>query len=324
MRNNTFFKKTTFLFLLLPLFAVAQTSYSEAEQYFKQEKFTQAKPIFETYLKQNSKDKKTLEYLGDIAVHKGEWDDAILYYKALVQEEDSNANYHYKYGAALGMKATTVNKFSASTYLGDIRRELELAAKLDPKHIETRWALIEYYIQLPGIMGGSEKKALEYANELKAISEVDGYLANGHIAEYSKRYKEAEQFYIKAVQGGGSPHTYKKLFSLYEKINEPSKAIDTASKSLKKHRNNELNYQIGRIAAENKIHSEYAIECLNQYITNYSKKDKLPKAWAYYRLAQIYKNLGEKGTALSWIDKALSTKQDFPEARKEKSLILSL
>lgn len=324
MSNNTFFKKATLLFFLIPFLAFAQTSYNQAVKYFEQEKFSQAKPIFEDYLKHHSKDKKTLEYLGDIAVHGKDWDQAISYYKTLVENGEGNANYHFKYGGALGMKATTVNKLSASIYLSDIKREFEMAAKLDAKHIGTRWALIEYYIQLPGILGGSEKKALEYARELQAISEVDGYLASGHIAEHSKLYKEAEVYYKKAVTVGGSPHTYDRLISLYEKDNLPAKALETASKSLQKHQNNKLNYQIGKIAAENKIHSQYAIVCLNQYIADYSKKDELPKAWAYYRLAQIHKNLGKKQIALAWIDKALSDIPDFKEAQKEKSLILAL
>ena len=324
MNNINFFRKTILLLFLFPLIVVAQNNFQHAELLFKQEEFIQAKPIFKSLLSQNPKDKKTLEYLGDIAIHTSEWDDAIKYYKALVEAEERNANYHYKYGGALGMKATTVNKFSASTYLSDIKREFELAAKLDPKHIETRWALIEYYLQLPGILGGSEKKALEYAKELRSISEVDGYLSSGHIAEHSKRYKDAEAFYKKAVEVGGSAHTYAKLTSLYEKDSQPAKAIENASRSLKKHQYNQLNYQIGKIAAENKIQSEFAIECLTQYIAKHSKKDGFSKAWAYYRLAQINKNLGKKQIALTWIDKALKDIPNFKEAQNERSLILAL
>lgn len=308
----------------MPIVTNGQTYFQNGEILFKQEKFTQAKPIFETHLKQNPKDKQTLEYLGDIAIHTKKWDDALAYYKALVQEDESNANYHYKYGAAIGMKALSVNKLLASTYISDIKREFELAAKLDSKHIDTRWALVEYYLQLPGMLGGSEKKAIDYANELLAISPVDGYLANGHIAEHSKRYKEAEQFYIKAVEVGGSPHTYERLINLYEKDNQPAKALATASESLQKHQVNQLNYQIGKIAAESKLQPQYGLERLGHYVENYSKKDELPKAWAYYRLAQINKNLGEKQIALGWIDKALKDIPDFKEAQKEKSLILKL
>ena len=319
-----FFKKISLLLYLLPLFAVAQNNYQQAEEYFKQEKFSKAKPIFENYLKQNPDDKKTREYLGDIAAYGKNWDAAITYYEALVQDEPSNANYHFKYGGAMGLKAMSISKIRAVAYIGDIKHELEQAAKLDSKHIEARWALIEFYIQLPGIFGGSENKAIDYATELGKISKVDGYLANGYIAEYTDRPKDAERYYKKAIEVGGSPHTYEKLSNLYEKNNQPKEAIVTNSEALKKHKRNQLNYQIGKISAQYNLEPEYGIECLSQYLANYSIKDGVPKDWAYYRLAQIYKNLGKKEIALTWINKALIDRTDFKEAQQEKSLILAL
>jgi hypothetical protein len=50
--------------------------------------------------------------------------------------------------------------------IGEIKESFEKAIKLNPAHIDARWALIELYIKLPGIVGGSETKALKYSNEL--------------------------------------------------------------------------------------------------------------------------------------------------------------
>ncbi len=310
-------------FFLVSSFAIAQDNYSQAEDYFKQEKFSKAKPIFENYLRKHPNDKKTQEYLGDIAAYGREWDTAISYYEILVNKEPLNANYHFKYGGAMGMKAMSINRIRALTYIGDIKSQLEMAAKLDSKHIEARWALIEFYIQLPGIFGGSENRAIDYAKELGSISPVDGYLAKGYIAEYSKRPKDAERYYKKAIEVGGSPHTYEKLTSLYEKNNQPQQALETTSKSLKLHKRNQLNYQIGKICAQYNLEPDYGIESLGVYLANYTIKDGVPKEWAYYRLAQIYRNLGKKEIALSWINKALSDNDDFKEAQKEKSHILA-
>lgn len=324
MNHINLFRKAIVLLLLLPLFAVSQTNYQQAEKYFKQENFSKAKSIFENYLKQHPNDKKTREYLGDIAAYGKDWETAISYYKGLVKEEKSNANYHFKYGGAMGMKAMSISRIRALTYIGDIKYELERAAELDPKHIEARWALIEFYIQLPGIFGGSEKKAIAYADELGALSKVDEYLAKGYIAEYSNRPNDAEIYYKKAIAVGGSAHTYEKLAGLYEKNDRPQEALETTSKSLKIHKRNQLNYQIGKISAQYNLQPEYGIECLSRYLANYSIKDGVPKDWAYYRLAQIYRNLGKREIALTWINKALLGHKDFKEAQKEKSIILQL
>ncbi len=317
-------KSISYFLLFLPLLVTSQNSYSDAEAYFKKENFSRAKPIFEKHLTSNPNDEKTIQYLGDIAAYGKKWDEALMHYESLLKMDDKNADYHFRYGGALGMRALELSRVRALTYISDIKMHLEKASKLDPKHIEARWALVEFYIQLPGIIGGSERKALGYAKELGNISPVDGYLAKGYVAEYSKRPKDAERYYKHAILIGGSPHTYEKLTNLYENNNQPKEAIENASKSLKLHRRNQLNYQIGKIAAQYNLDSEKGIACLKEYISNYSIKDGVPKDWAYYRMAQIYKNEGKKEDAIAWINKALADRPTFEEARKEKETILAL
>jgi tetratricopeptide (TPR) repeat protein len=316
-------KKIVIILFLLPLAISAQNTFEEAEAYFKKEQFNKAKPLFQQYLKQHPHHKKTQEYLGDIAGYTKDWDTAEKYYQPLVEAEPANANYHFKYGGVLGMKALE-NKLKGVTLIDDIKHHFHKAAALDANHIDVRWALVEFYIQLPGIFGGSENKALQYAEELQDISPVDGYLSKGYIAEYSDRPKDAEAYYKKAIAIGGSPHTYEKLTELYEKNNQPKEAMETASKSLKKHNRNRLNYQIGKISAQYNMETALGIESLHRYIDNHSIRDGVPKAWAYYRLAQIYRHKGEKQEALKWINKALADLPDFDEAEDEKEEIIAM
>lgn len=313
-----------YFFFLLPVFSLSQTNIEKAELFFQQEKFNLAKPLFEQHLVQHPKDKKVKEFLGDIASYSKDWDTAIVYYKEILTLEQDNANYNFKYGGALGMKALAVSKLKALAYIGDIKDSFEKAANLDPSHIETRWALVELYMQLPGIIGGSESKAIKYANELGKISPVDGYLANGYIAEYAERPQDAEIFYKKAIEVGGSPLTYDKLSNLYENNNRPKEAIATTSKSLEIHKRNQLNYQIGKIAAQYNLDPELGLQSLQDYVKNHRVKDGVPKDWAYYRMAQIYKNQGKKETALLWINKALRDRPDFKEALEERRIIKAL
>jgi len=218
-------KQLLVIFLLFPLMIWSQSTFDTAEKLFKEEKFDQARPIFENFLKSNPSNLKTIEYLGDIAGRNKSWDTAIGYYKKIKQLKPSEANYHYKYGGALGMKAKESNKFKALGMIDEVKGSFEKAIVLNPKHIEARWALIELYIQLPGIVGGSQSKAIKYSNELMRLSPVDGYLSKGHIDEYFKRYTAAEQQFKKAIAISGSKKSYQKLANLYKnKMNEPEKA----------------------------------------------------------------------------------------------------
>ena len=312
------------LLLFFPFFCLSQSNFERAEVYFLQEKFDVAKPLFQSYLEKHPNNLKTKEYLGDIASYSSDWETAIDYYKDLVAIDAFSANYHFKYGGATSMKALKISKVRALLYVSDIKEAFETAASLDPMHIETRWALVEFYIQLPRLLGGSEAKAIEYANQLAEISPVDGYLAKGYIAEYTERPLDAENFYKKAIEVGGSIHTYEKLSKLYEKNNQPEEAIETSARSLKAHKRNQLNYQIGKISAQYNIDHQLGLESLEEYVKNHSVKDGVPKDWAYFRMAQIYKNLGMKENALLWIDMALNSRPDFKEAQEEKRIIRAL
>lgn len=218
-------KTALLIILLFPLFIFGQNNFEKGEKLFKELKYDQARPLFETYLKSNPSNLKAIEYLGDIAGQEKSWDKCIGYYNKLKLLKPNEANYYYKYGGALGMKSLEVNKFKALGMIGEVRSSFEKAIALNPKHIDARWALIELNLQLPGIVGGSESKAIKYSTELREISPIDGYLSRGHIEEYFKRYGQAEQQYKRAVLVGGSKLCYQKLADLYKnKMKQPDKA----------------------------------------------------------------------------------------------------
>ena len=212
----------TFL-LLFPLLIWSQSDYNKAEKLFEARKYDQARPVFESFLKENPSHLKTIEYLGDIAGHDKSWDKAIGYYRKLKQLKPSEANYYYKYGGVLGMKAKESNRFKALGMIGEIKQSFEKAIELNPKHIEARWALVMIYIQLPSFVGGSETKAIKYSNELLKLSPVDGYLSKGQIEEHFKRYTAAEQQYKKAIAAGSTKVGGQMLDNLYK--NKMNKSV---------------------------------------------------------------------------------------------------
>lgn len=218
-------KQIVLLFLFFPMMIWSQSNFDKAEKLFKEEKYEQAQPIFEVLLKTDPTNLKIIEYLGDIAGSRKSWEEAIRYYEKLKDLKPTEANYFYKYGGATGMRALEVNKFRALGMIDEIRESFEKAIKLDPGHIDSRWALVELYMQLPRIVGGSEGKAIRYSNELLKLSPIDGYMSRGRIEEYYKRYHSAELQYKKAIAIGGSVRSYQMLADLYKnKMNQPERA----------------------------------------------------------------------------------------------------
>jgi tetratricopeptide (TPR) repeat protein len=221
-----------FLYLFIICFyGFSQTQEQKGIELFNKKKYQEAQDIFQLLLKENSENIVAIEYLGDIAGHQKNWDEAIKNYKNLTIKFPKNANYHYKLGGAMGLKAKSISKLKALGMIEKIKNTFEKAAQLDENHVETRWALVYLYLELPAIIGGSELKAQKSANELLKISPVDGFLAKGHIDEYFKRYEKAAIQYQKAHEIGCSKTTYTKLFYIIsEKLKDKERA-----KQIKKH-----------------------------------------------------------------------------------------
>lgn len=316
--------KKLFVLFCFPIWLFGQSFETKMTQLITEKSYEKLELEALQVLKTTPEDVVALEFYGDALAYQHQWDDAIEVYKKLIAKNDQNANYHYKYGGALGMKALKVSKLRTLGMISDIRSAFVTAAELDPKHIDTRWALVEYYIQLPGIIGGSKAKALKYADELEQLSLVDGYLAKGYIYEYDDEPKLAESYFKKAIMVGGSLTCFQKLTDFYEKENQPEKAIENIESAYKNHSRNALHYQIGKVCADYNLQLDKGERCLKAFIKNHSAKDGVPIEWAYFRLAQIYKNRINKTEALNWINKAIAVRMDFEQALEEKEKILRL
>ena len=301
-----------------------QTDFQNTELLISKNEFLKAQNLMVAYVKNHPEDRRGIELLGDVYGHQKKWDDAINSYKVLVDISPKTANYHFKYGGALGMKALSVSKLKALGIIGDVKQAFINAADLDPSHIETRWALVELYMQLPGIIGGSKTKSLKYADELQNLSKVDGYLAKGYIYEYDKEIDLAEKYYKLAITEGGSLLCFEKLSNLYENQKQPNKAIVNMETAYNKHKSNLLNYQIGKVSADYSVQLDKGEVYLQNYIRNYSAEDGIPKAWANLRLAQIYKHQKKKADALNHIELAIAELPKEDAFKKEKTVILSL
>lgn len=273
---------------------MAQSDLTNAEKMLKNGEIEKAREIFLQF----DENPKSKEYLGDIASFNKNWDEAIGYYEELIDMDPENAMYNFKLGGAMGMKAYYGSKFQAALLLGDIKEYLKRAAELDPKHTEARRALVELYMQIPSIVGGSKTIAESYASDLDRLNEVDAFLADAYI------YKIQE---------------YKDLAK--SKYND---ALRAAIRNPELVTRNYLRYELGEAAAINEIHLEEGKKLLEEYISNYGYKDLKSPAWAYFRLAQIERIQNNQKAALSHIEKSLKIDPDFDKALIEKQKIKRL
>lgn len=304
--------------------AVGQTDIEKSVNFMATAQFAAAEKLLAHYVSNHPADLKGIELLGDAYGHQKKWNDAIEEYKKLVDLSPKTANYQYKYGGALGMKALSVSRIKALGIIGDVKKAFLTAADLDPYHVDTRWALVKLYMRLPGIIGGSKSKALFYAEELQQLSKVDGYLAKGFIYEFDMDLKTAEKYYKLALTEGGSLVCYEKLTKLYQLQNDPERAISNMEEALKQHQSNELHFQIGKVSAENNIELAKGAQHLRNYLAHSVVPDDMSLARAHYYLAKIYRLQNKKIEGRQQIDLALIIAPDNVDFKIEKTVLFNL
>ncbi|MFN2260697.1 MAG: tetratricopeptide repeat protein, partial [Psychroflexus sp.] len=176
------------------------------------------------------------EYLSSAYAELEEWRKSADIAKTLVEEFPENANYHFKYGGALGLVAKNANPFKAMSLLSEVKKHLHKAAELDNNHIQSRRAMLEMYLELPGIAGGSESKAKQFAREIQQIDAAEGELAWAHIQQQKKNYSKAENHFKKALEIEKTKKIYLDFAEFYAETQQKEKQfkiLETGFNNLK-------------------------------------------------------------------------------------------
>lgn len=137
------------------------------------------------------------------------WDAAVEAGEKLVREAPESAEAHLWLGRAYGQKALKSSLFSQMGWAKKCKASFEKAVALDPKNVDARVELLQYYANAPGIAGGGMDKARAQQKALDGIDPVRGAQMSGFILLKEKKPAEAEAEYRRAVSlapENGSAH----------------------------------------------------------------------------------------------------------------------
>lgn len=160
--------------------------------------------------------RKRLETGRDLYDH-GKYDEAIREFREAVNLDPKYSWGHLWLGRALGRKVEKINPVRAAFMVGDVRREFERAVELDPRNIEARSDLLQFYLDAPGIFGGGIDKARAQAAEMAKLDKAEGHSAYARIAEKEKRFDVAEQEYRAAIEANPKHPGYRRDLEMFWK-----------------------------------------------------------------------------------------------------------
>ena len=91
----------------------------------------------------------------------GEWDRGISNCEKAVALSPDNSQFHLWLGRIYGEKADRSGFMTAAGLAKRVRDEFEKAVHLNPKSVDARSDLAEFYLEAPGIVGGGRDRHSE-------------------------------------------------------------------------------------------------------------------------------------------------------------------
>lgn len=142
-----------------------------------------------------------------LAVTAGEFGDARRLQQALdaanacIASQPEAAPCHFARGSVLGVQAVQGGGLTAVRLAGEVRSALAKALELDPQLFEARHGLVQFYLAVPSIAGGSVDKARELAAGALPRQPEQAKLLRAMVALREDRLADAERE-LNAVQPG--------------------------------------------------------------------------------------------------------------------------
>jgi Tfp pilus assembly protein PilF len=254
---------------------------------------------------------------GRTAINRGDTDAAVDILEKAVAQSPKSAEAHFFLGSAYGAKAQSSGMFGAAIYAGKVRDEFAQAVALNPKYVDARFGLVEFYAAAPGFMGGSFDKALDQASAIKTIDPIMGHRAYAFIYSVQKKLDLAKKEYVDAIREQPKSAKAHSFFSQYLANTEKNYAaafaeLETALKADPAYM--PAFYHLGRTASLANTNLARGEEGLKKYVAYTPKENEPALANAHYFLGTIYEKEGKKAEAKQSYQAALKLNPSHKKA----------
>lgn len=272
--------------LLLSLAAApllfASPQFDAARELYSQRKDAEAREAFTALVRTEPKNADVPFYLGALAMRARDFDTAIKHFEQATALEPTKSAYFLELGVAYANKAQSSGLLGKATNAAKSRTALEKAVELDPKNVDARSGLTQFYSQAPAFMGGGIDKAHAQADAMIQLDPFRGKIAKAGLFAREKKFDEAFALYEATLKT--QPDDYNAL------------------------------YQTGRLAADTGQRLDQGAAALQKVLAQTPPAGAPGHAPAHWRLGMIWEKKGDKAAAKSAYEASLKVDPKFQPA----------
>ncbi|NNK31905.1 MAG: tetratricopeptide repeat protein [Xanthomonadales bacterium] len=298
--------------------ALASDSLNDAISLYEQGAFDKAEQALEELKDADETAAEAHYYLGLILQSRGEFLDAAEQFEKAIERDDGQSRYYQGLGEAYGSATQELSFFKQMRLAGKIRDAFERAVELDPENIDARAGLATYYINAPGVAGGSEEKALEQAEEIARRDPYRGHMIRAAVFQSRNDEEAVEREYRAAIEASPDQASAYQALGIFltskERFKEAIEVYDRALEHVPDAMG--VTYQLGRTASISGQFLERGEAAFIRYLEYQPTPDEPGLDWAHYRLGLIHQLQGRTEDARAQFEQALQLNPDHEEARK--------
>jgi tetratricopeptide (TPR) repeat protein len=246
-----------------------------------------------------------------------EWDRGIPACERARNLDPQNSLYQLWLGRIYGEKADRAGFLSAAGLVKKVRVSFERAVELDPKNLEARTDLAEFYLEAPGVVGGGKDKARAQADALMAFNPAIAHWVLARIAGREKNAAVAERehrAYIAESRSGARAWFEFALFLFHaNRLDEMEQALRTMESSPVDRRDSFLDGASLLLRAGRDY--SMAIRLCRRYLE--SPVEEGPAFKAHDDLGQLIEKQGDRQGAAAEFRAALSLSHSYTRALED-------
>jgi tetratricopeptide (TPR) repeat protein len=184
----------------LGAFAGSFEGYSSVEALMEAGHWKRIRQISASRLNSNPDDGQAHAWLSKVASVYGDLDTAVREGERAVELDGRNASFHGQLAESYALLADKSSVLRAYTCVRHMKREIDAALALDPKHIDTLLVQMMFSWKAPSVAGGDKQKSWRIADRIMSISPVWGYLAQARLFQFQGDTAKTEAALKRAVQ----------------------------------------------------------------------------------------------------------------------------
>ncbi|MBL8520550.1 MAG: hypothetical protein JNK75_07735 [Betaproteobacteria bacterium] len=316
------------MFALVSLWPVLLHAHSDLDfkALLKERRFSEMEALARDRLAKESKDDVAWWYLARYGAGDAKKREALIpKLEQCVADLPMSAKCHHALGTLYGVVAQSAGMVNGIKYAGRIKEMFARAVELDPTSFEARRDLNTFYLQAPGIAGGSVRKAIANAEAHGKLNAVQGTLLRVDVHVYEKEFELAEKLLSGVRPAPGDEATAGQLTQAWvnvglSMVNDKKPALGVAlfeRRLATEPANAVFHAALGRAQLENGA-TDAAIASMEKALS----LDK--QLNVHYRLGIAYQIKGDRNKALAALQQFMSTNPAGRAADDAKTRIEAL